>query len=152
MTTPLTETPLARERVKPTREQALAIAEQRKAARRRRTRLIRHAVVAASIAAFVGPFGVIYTQLAAGRDPALSTKQTVTTVASTSTSSTSAIASASARRATASASARRATASQRAAARRAAAAKVAAAASAATATQTTTPATPAPAPVTTAQS
>jgi hypothetical protein len=83
MTTPLPETPIARESVKPTREQALAIAERRMAARRRRTRGIRRVVAVVAIAAFAGPFGLLYTQLAAGGDPALSNNATVTTASTT---------------------------------------------------------------------
>jgi hypothetical protein len=63
-------------RVKPTREEALRIAERRKAARRWRNRRLRRAITVFSIAAFIGPFGVIYAQLAAGHDPALSSTQT----------------------------------------------------------------------------
>jgi hypothetical protein len=69
-------------RVKPTREQALRIAERRKAARRWRTRRLRRGVTVLGIAAFLGPFGVIFTQLAAGHDPALSSTQSAATKAS----------------------------------------------------------------------
>jgi hypothetical protein len=118
------ETPSAR-RVKPTREHALRIAERRKAARRWRTRRLRRGITVFSIVAFIGPFGVIYSQLAAGNDPALSTTQTAATDRSGTT----------------------------AAAASAAAAKAAAAATAATAAQTTqTTQTASPAPVTTQQS
>jgi hypothetical protein len=68
-------------RVKPTREQALRIAERRKAARRWRNRRLRRAITVFSVAAFIGPFGIIYTQLAAGRDPALSSTQTAAATA-----------------------------------------------------------------------
>jgi hypothetical protein len=67
---------------KPTREEALAVASKRKAARRLRTARIRKAVAILAVAAFLGPFAVIYGQVAAGEDPALS--------ASTSQSATSA--------------------------------------------------------------
>src|ERR1700704_4015135 len=72
------ETPSAG-RVKPTREQALRIAARRKAARRRRTGRLRRGISVVSFAAFVGPFGVIYSQLAAGHDPALSSSHTAAT-------------------------------------------------------------------------
>jgi cytoskeletal protein RodZ len=133
------DTPSAR-RVKPTREHALQIAERRKAARRRRIQRLRRGITMVSVAAFIGPFGVIYAQLAAGRDPALSTTQTAATTGSGATAS-------------ASTSATRAAAAARAAARTDAAAKAAAAATAATAAQTTqTTQTASPAPVTTQQS
>ena len=80
------ETPSARP-VKPTREQALGIAERRMAARRWRTRRLRHVIAVFSIAAFIGPFGVIYTQLASGRDPVLSSTQTAATAQSGATAS-----------------------------------------------------------------
>jgi hypothetical protein len=88
------------ERVKPTREQALRIAERRKAVRRMRNRRLRRAITVVSIAAFIGPFGVIYAQLAAGHDPALSSSANApaavqaqpaggtTSISSTSTQST----------------------------------------------------------------
>ncbi|MEA2425665.1 MAG: hypothetical protein QOH13_2075 [Thermoleophilaceae bacterium] len=69
------------QRTKPTREQALAIAASRKAARRARTSRIRRTIAVIGAVAFLGPFGVIYTQLASGHDPALGT--TTQTVAST---------------------------------------------------------------------
>jgi hypothetical protein len=69
-------------RVKPTREQALRMAEGRKAARRWRNRRLRRAITVVSVAAFIGPFGIIYTQLAAGRDPALSSAQTTAATSS----------------------------------------------------------------------
>jgi hypothetical protein len=118
------ETPSAR-RVKPTREHALRIAELRKAARRRRIQRLRRGITMVSVAAFIGPFGVIYAQLAAGRDPALSTSQTAATTGSGTT-----VAAASAAR------------------------KAAPAAKAAAATQTTQPTTQStsPAAVTTQQS
>jgi hypothetical protein len=76
-------TPPSTARVKPTREQALRIAERRKAARRWRNRRMRRAIAVVSVAAFIGPFGIIYTQLASGNDPALaSTKVVATTSAS----------------------------------------------------------------------
>jgi hypothetical protein len=81
-------TPPSTARVKPTREQALRIAEQRKAARRARTRRMRRAIAVASVAAFVGPFGVIYTQLAAGHDPALATTNSVASTQSTQSTQT----------------------------------------------------------------
>ena len=76
-------------RVKPTREQALRIAERRKAARRWRTQRLRRGIAVVSIVAFIGPFGVIYTQLAAGNDPALSSTQTGATTGSGTTASAS---------------------------------------------------------------
>ncbi|HEX6714918.1 MAG TPA: hypothetical protein VF066_16120 [Thermoleophilaceae bacterium] len=59
------------------REVALAIGARRKAARRRRTGRLRRSVAALAFAAFVGPFSVIYTQMAAGHDPALATTSKV---------------------------------------------------------------------------
>jgi hypothetical protein len=88
MTQTLADMP-ARERVKPTREEALAIAERRKAARRARTKRIRRAIAVVSVVAFIGPFGLIYSQLAAGHDPALSSNQGVDSVASASSGSNS---------------------------------------------------------------
>jgi hypothetical protein len=61
---------------KPTREQALRIAEGRKSERRWRTRRLRRGITVFSVAAFIGPFGVIYAQLASGRDPTLARTQT----------------------------------------------------------------------------
>src|SRR5258705_6064959 len=86
MTTQLADIPVGAARVKPTREQALAIAERRKAARRARTTRIRRGIAVLSAAAFVAPFGVIYTQLAAGHDPALSNNQAAASVTPASTS------------------------------------------------------------------
>src|SRR4051794_41360781 len=60
---------------KPTREEGLAIAAQRKAARGRRTGRIRKVVAVVAVSAFIGPFAFIYTQMAAGKDPALATTQ-----------------------------------------------------------------------------
>jgi hypothetical protein len=84
---------------KPTREEGLAIAAQRRAARGRRTSHIRKAVATVAAAAFLGPFAVIYINLTAGKDPALaattspaqstttSQAQSTTTASSASTSS-----------------------------------------------------------------
>jgi hypothetical protein len=121
MSIQIPETPSAG-RVKPTREHALRIAERRKAARRWRTRRLRRGIAVFSVVAFIGPFGVIYTQLAAGNDPALTNTQTAATARSGTTGS----------------------------AASAAAAKDAAAANAAAAAQTTQ--TTSPAAVTTQQS
>jgi hypothetical protein len=77
------------QRTKPTREQALAIAASRKAARRARTSRIRRTIAVIGAVAFIGPFGVIYTQLASGHDPALATTtQTVASTPSTSAATT----------------------------------------------------------------
>lgn len=57
-------------RTRPSREAGLALAEERKAARRRRTGRIRKTVAVVAVAAFIGPFSVIYTQMADGPDPA----------------------------------------------------------------------------------
>jgi hypothetical protein len=73
-------------RVKPSREQALAIAERRKAARHMRTFRIRRAIAVAAVAAFIGPFGFIYAQLATGHDPALASGTAVASTASGTTS------------------------------------------------------------------
>jgi hypothetical protein len=78
MATEMPETPPGA-RAKPTREEALRIAERRKAARRWRTQRLRRGITVFSVAAFLGPFGVIFTQLAAGHDPALSSTQTAAT-------------------------------------------------------------------------
>jgi cytoskeletal protein RodZ len=72
MATHTADTPIARP--KPTREEALAIAAGRKAVRARRTGRIRRWIAVVSVAAFVGPFGFIYTQLASGHDPALASQ------------------------------------------------------------------------------
>ena len=58
-------------------------------AARRRARLarIRRTVAAASVCVFIALFSGIYVQMAAGRDPVLGSKTTVTKKASTSTSS-----------------------------------------------------------------
>ena len=100
MATHTADTPIARP--KPTREEALAIAAGRKAVRARRTGRIRRWIAVVSVAAFVGPFGFIYTQLASGHDPALASQavasqataaasaDTSTTTASTDTSTTTA--------------------------------------------------------------
>src|SRR5258705_4574691 len=87
MTTQLADIPVGAARVKPTREQALAIAARRKAARRARTTRIRRAIAVVSIAAFVAPFGVIYTQLAGGHDPSLSSNQGVSATSTAAASS-----------------------------------------------------------------
>jgi hypothetical protein len=75
------------ERRRPTREEGLAIAAGRKAARARRTGRIRKAVVVLAVSAFLTPFGVIYGQMAAGKDPALASTQTVAATSTASTSS-----------------------------------------------------------------
>src|SRR5205823_1931731 len=71
-----------------TREQALRVAERRKAARRARTSRIRRTIAVIAVCAFTGPFGFIYTQMAAGRDPALTTTNKTTVAKSTVTGST----------------------------------------------------------------
>ncbi len=73
-------------RMKPTREEALAIAARRKAARRARTSRLRRWIAVVSVIAFIGPFGVIYAQIASGRDPALAGTQAVATAAAAKTS------------------------------------------------------------------
>ena len=79
------------------REEALALAAQRKAARRQRTNRIRKIVATIAVAAFIGPFAVIYGHVAAGKDPALANTTTVvahsgstsaTTTSATTTTST----------------------------------------------------------------
>lgn len=57
----------------PTREEGVAIASERKAARRRRTGRLRKTVAVIAACAFIGPFGIIATRMAAGKDPALAT-------------------------------------------------------------------------------
>lgn len=75
------------ERSQLTREEGLAIAKRRKAARHRRTTRIRKAVAILAISAFIGPFGFIYGQLSSGNDPALkSTAVAQTQPAATTTS------------------------------------------------------------------
>ena len=66
-----------------TREEAMAVAAHRKAARHRRTSRIRKTVATLAVAAFIGPFAVIYSNVTSGKDPALA--NTVTAVASAST-------------------------------------------------------------------
>src|SRR3954451_22877500 len=70
-----------------TREEALAIAEDRKAARRLRTSRIRVLVATAAAAAFIGPFAVIYGHVAAGKDPALAAQTSVARVVGSTTTS-----------------------------------------------------------------
>jgi hypothetical protein len=74
---------------RPTREEGLAIASQRKEARRRRTARIRKTVAVLAVAAFIGPFGFLYQQMAAGKDPSLAGTQPVAMKAATTTSSAS---------------------------------------------------------------
>jgi hypothetical protein len=74
--------------MKPTREEALAIASERKAARRARTSRIRKLVATLTVAAFIGPFAVIYNNVAAGKDPALAA-QTATVARATTSAQTS---------------------------------------------------------------
>ena len=73
--------------MKPTREEALAIASGRKAARRARTSRIRKLVATLAVAAFIGRFAVIYDNVAAGKHPAVAAQ--TATVSRVSTSSTS---------------------------------------------------------------
>ena len=75
---------------RPTREEGLAMAARRKAARRRRTGRIRKAVAVVAVAAFLGPFTVIYTQLANGKDPELAANNAVVATADASGSTSSA--------------------------------------------------------------
>lgn len=63
--------------MKPAREEALAIAADHEAARHRRTSRIRKLVATLAVAAFIGPFAVIYNNVSAGKDPALPTQTTV---------------------------------------------------------------------------
>ena len=86
MTTFATEPQQSR---RPTRAEGLAIASQRKEARRRRTTRIRKTVAVLAAAAFIGPFGFLYQQLAAGNDPALAGTQSVAMKPATTTSSAS---------------------------------------------------------------
>ena len=73
---------------KPTREEALAIAAERKAARHARNGRIRRLTAAIAIAAFIGPFGAIYMQFADGQSPASpATQQVVASTAAASNSS-----------------------------------------------------------------
>jgi hypothetical protein len=58
-------------------------------ARRARVRRIRRAVTAAAVTVFIALFATIYIQMAAGKDPALSTSTSTAQVSSTSTSSSS---------------------------------------------------------------
>lgn len=69
-----------------TREEALAVAAQRKAARQHRTGRIRKTVAGIAVAAFVGPFAVIYANVASGKDPALANNVTAVATASRATS------------------------------------------------------------------
>src|SRR4051812_9632196 len=110
---------------KPTREEGLAIAAQRKAARGRRTGRIRKAVAVVAVSAFIGPFAFIYSQMAAGKDPALAATQAVASNASSSLGQGRSSATAAASR---QAAAKKAAAAARALARRKEAAAAAAAA------------------------
>jgi hypothetical protein len=71
---------------RPTREEGMALAAERNAARKRRTARIRRTVAVIAAVAFIGPFGVIYMNVADGKDPALAAAQVVTTTASRSVS------------------------------------------------------------------
>jgi hypothetical protein len=71
-----------------TREEALAIASERKAARRVRTSRIRKLVATLAVAAFIGPFAVIYNNIAAGKDPALTSQATVARISTAPTGTT----------------------------------------------------------------
>src|SRR4051794_31985410 len=119
-------------RPRPSRDEALKVAAARKVARRRRTSRIRKAIATVAVAAFIGPFGVIYTQMAAGRDPGLAYVRALTPSAPSSLATGTATASASVKREAASIAAERRAAararSKAAAAKRAAARKKAAAA------------------------
>jgi hypothetical protein len=125
MATPLAD-PSIPTRPKPTREEGLALAARRKAARGRRTGRIRRAIAVIGVAAFIGPFAVIYTQLAEGRDPALANTQAVAAVVSTSTTTAASSSTASAAKAAAAkaAAAKKAASATKAAARKAAPAAV----------------------------
>jgi hypothetical protein len=76
------------QRRKPSREEALAIASQRKLARARRTLRIRKTVAALAVAAFLGPFAVIYTQSASGTDPGVSNASATTSASGSTSAST----------------------------------------------------------------
>ena len=143
-----------RPRPRPRSPEAVALGRQVKAARRRRTNRLRKGVVAIAAAAFLGPFAVIYTQVAAGRDPALVADEKVSSALSPNLAYSSAAAAKSA-----SVRAGALEDAQRLAAERRAAARAAAAATATTTTTTsytgsaTTPTqTVTPTPVTTQQS
>src|SRR3954471_5030823 len=69
-----------------TREEELALAEDRKVARRLRTSRIRRLVATVAAAAFIGPFALIYGNVAAGKDPALVAQTTVVQAAASDTS------------------------------------------------------------------
>lgn len=90
--------PPQQQKRRPTREEGLAIANARKAARARRTERIRKAVAVLAVAAFIGPFSVIYVRMATGNDPALATTGTVSSTASRSLSQGTGSATASAKR------------------------------------------------------
>jgi hypothetical protein len=74
---------------KPSREEALAIANARVAARARRTMRIRKGVVVLALAAFLGPFAVIFEQVAAGTDPGLASTSSTTAASAPATKRTS---------------------------------------------------------------
>ena len=67
------------------REHALRIAEWKKAAMHRRTRRIRNTVAVVAVAAFLGPFGLITAEVAAGHGPALANSTKTTTTPPTTT-------------------------------------------------------------------
>jgi hypothetical protein len=66
-----------------------ALVRQRLAAKRRRTRRIRRAVVALSVAIFLALFATIYVQLASGNDPGVSASSASRPVATSSQAVTS---------------------------------------------------------------
>ena len=60
-----------------------ALAQAKRAARRRRTRRIRQGVAAGTITLFVAFFSTIYAQMSAGHDPAPASSRKTSAVAST---------------------------------------------------------------------
>ena len=77
-------------RPRPRSPEAIALGQQRKAARRARTSRLRKSVAVVAIAAFIGPFATIYQQIAEGRDPGLGVQAAAAQTATTTTQTDSA--------------------------------------------------------------
>jgi hypothetical protein len=73
----------------PPSPEARRMARERAAQRRRHIRQIRRTVVVVSVTVFIALFSTIYIQLAAGRDPALTTGKQSTAWSSTTTAAAS---------------------------------------------------------------
>ena len=71
-----------------TREQALALGAERKAARRARTGRIRKGVAIVAVAAFLGPFGLIFKSATSSSTTQVASTKAVAAVTTNSTAST----------------------------------------------------------------